>query len=128
MRLLVKGSSYSRTVFINFRVIPPNAVHKNSNTKDWLMRTALQIIEICSINKQPHLRLWPQLILAVFAHACSYYSTVATFLSLSSRYSYVLFEGGYYSGCGFYSNKYSICTYSISNHKWQDDEHRSEFA
>ena len=33
-----------------FGAIPPGAIHKNSNVKDWFMRTALQIIEE---NKQP---------------------------------------------------------------------------
>ena len=44
-----------------------------------------------------------------FEHACSYmyYSSVATisFIEFQVR---LLFEGGYYSGCGFYQNKYGM--------------------
>ena len=45
--------------------------------------------------------------LIVYAHACGYYSRAATivFGELQVR---LLFEGGYYSGCGFYSNKCGI--------------------
>ena len=44
--------------------------------------------------------------LILYAHACGYYSGAATIIfgELQVR---LLFEGGYYSGCGFYSNKYS---------------------
>ena len=38
---------------------------------------------------------------------CSYYLRAAL-ISLSSLKVRLLFEGSYYSGCGFYSNKYSI--------------------
>ena len=38
----------------------------------------------------------------------SYYSRAAL-ISLSSLKVRLLFEGGYYSGCGFYSNKYGMC-------------------
>ena len=40
VRLLIKGG------FINFGVILPSAIHKNSYVNDWFMRTALQIINI----------------------------------------------------------------------------------
>ena len=43
----------------------------------------------------------------VFTHACGYYSRAAT-ISLVDLQVRLLFEGGYYSGCGFYSNKYGI--------------------
>ena len=43
--------------------------------------------------------------LIVFTHACGYYSRAAT-ISLAELQVRLLFEGGYYSGCGFYSNKY----------------------
>ena len=43
--------------------------------------------------------------LIVFTHACGYYSRAAT-ISLVELQVRLLFEGGYYSGCGFYSNKY----------------------
>ena len=43
MRLLIEGGSHSRTAFINFGVIPPGAIYKSGNTKDWFMRTALQL-------------------------------------------------------------------------------------
>ena len=43
--------------------------------------------------------------LVVFTHACGYYSRAAT-ISLAELQVRLLFEGGYYSGCGFYSNKY----------------------
>ena len=41
----------------------------------------------------------------VFTHACGYYSRAAT-ISLVDLQVRLLLEGGYYSGCGFYSNKY----------------------
>ena len=46
--------------------------------------------------------------LIVFMHACGYYSRAAiiSFAELNVR---LLFEGGYYSGCSFYSNKYGSC-------------------
>ena len=40
-----------------------------------------------------------------FAHACGYYSRAAT-ISFTELQVRLLFEGGYYSRCGFYSNKY----------------------
>ena len=43
--------------------------------------------------------------LIVFTHACGYYSRAAT-ISLAELQVRLLFEGGYYSGCGFFSNKY----------------------
>ena len=42
-----------------------------------------------------------------FANACGYYSSVDT-ISFTELQVQQLFEGGYYSECGFYSNKYSI--------------------
>ena len=45
--------------------------------------------------------------LIVFTHACGYYSRAAT-ISLVDLQVRLLFEGGYYSGCGFYSSKYGI--------------------
>ena len=48
--------------------------------------------------------------LIVFTHACDYYSRAAT-ISLAELQVRLLFEGGYYSGCGFYSI-YSNCEYS----------------
>ena len=47
--------------------------------------------------------------LIVFTHACGYYSRAAT-ISLAELQVQLLFEGGYYSGCGFYSNKYGNCS------------------
>ena len=47
VRLLIEGSSYY------FGAIPPPAIHKNNNAKDYLFRTALQITEIRLKNKQP---------------------------------------------------------------------------
>ena len=38
---------------------------------------------------------------------CGYYSRAAL-ISSSSRKVRLLFEGGYYSGCGYYSSKYGI--------------------
>ena len=38
-------------------------------------------------------------------HVCGYY--------FSELRVWLLFEGGYYSGCGFYSNKYGILTISL---------------
>ena len=51
--------------------------------------------------------------LIVYVHVCGYYSRAATIIfgELQVR---LLFEGSYYSGCGFYSNKYgrfSLLTY-----------------
>ena len=43
-------------------------------------------------------------LLIEFAHA---YSRAAT-ISFTEFQVQLLFEGGYYSGCGFYSNKYGI--------------------
>ena len=51
--------------------------------------------------------------LIVFTHACHYYSRVAT-ISLAELQVWLLFEGGYYSGCGFYSNKYG--TWRVKAH------------
>ena len=42
-----------------------------------------------------------------------YYSRAAL-ISLSSRKARLLFEGGYYSGCGYYSSKYG--TYIHTNY------------
>ena len=108
VRLLIEGGSYSRVAFINFGVIPHSAIHKHS---DWFMRTALQIIEIWSKNKQPyccrakprcllpcfclkltiiqHLRSWAHPLKCV--HAC----VQLLFLSQSSR-------------CGYYSRVATI--------------------
>ena len=44
-------------------------------------------------------------LLAVFTHACGYPSRTAT-ISFAELQVRLLYEGGYYSGCGFYSNKY----------------------
>ena len=51
--------------------------------------------------------------LIVFTHACGDYSRAAT-ISLAELQLQLLFEGGYYSGCGFYSNKYGICCSNYS--------------
>ena len=58
----------------------------------------------------------------VFTHACGYYSRAAT-ISLAKLQVRLLFEGGYYSGCGFYSNKYGIsyctcCGVSYNNNNY----------
>ena len=45
--------------------------------------------------------------LIAFTHVCGYYSRAAT-ISLVKLQVRLLFEGGYYSGCGFYLNKYGI--------------------
>ena len=45
--------------------------------------------------------------LIVFTHACGYYLRAAT-IFLAELQVRLLFEGSYYSGCGFYSNKYGI--------------------
>ena len=47
--------------------------------------------------------------LIVFTHACGYYSRAAT-ISLAELQVQLLFKDGYYSECGFYSNKYGIST------------------
>ena len=46
VQLLIKGGSYSRAAFINFRAIPHSAIHKNCNVKGWFMGIVLQIIKI----------------------------------------------------------------------------------
>ena len=38
---------------------------------------------------------------------CGYYSRAA-FIYLCALHVRLLFEGGYHSGCGYYSNKYGI--------------------
>ena len=43
---------------------------------------------------------------------CGYYSR-ATLHFLPALFVQLLFEGGYYSGCSFYWNKYGICAYII---------------
>ena len=55
--------------------------------------------------------------LIVLAHACSYYSRAAT-ISLAELQVRLLFEGGYYSRCGFYSNKYGIYNYGLQ--QWSE--------
>ena len=44
---------------------------------------------------------------------CGYYSRAAALISLSSLKMWLLFEGGYYSGCGFYSNNYGIYNITV---------------
>ena len=44
--LLIEGSSYSMAAFINFGLIPCGTIDNNSSTKDWFLRTILQVIEI----------------------------------------------------------------------------------
>ena len=39
----------------------------------------------------------------------------AATISLTEFQVWLLFEGGYYSGCGFYSNKYGISAYKSQN-------------
>ena len=54
----------------------------------------------------------------LFMHACGYYSRAAT-ISFAELQVRLLFKRGYYSGCGFYSNKYSsshtmpVCSHVI---------------
>ena len=43
--------------------------------------------------------------LIVFTYACGYYSRAAI-ISLAKLQVQLVFEGGYYSGCSFCSNKY----------------------
>ena len=45
---------------------------------------------------------------------CGYYSRAAL-ISLSSLEMRLLFEGGYYLGCSFYSNKYGIHVVSFGS-------------
>ena len=52
--------------------------------------------------------------LIVFTHACGYYSRPAT-ISLAELQVRLLFEGGYYSGCGIYLNKYSMSIQTFNN-------------
>ena len=52
VRQLIEGSSFLGTSYY-FEAIPPAAIHKNSNVKDYFFRTSLQITEIWSKNKQP---------------------------------------------------------------------------
>ena len=47
---------------------------------------------------------------------CGYYSRAAL-ISSSSRKVRLLFEGGYYSGCGYYSSKYGIYRMGIFDAK-----------
>ena len=48
----------------DFGVIPPGAIHNNSNAKDWVFRNALQIIEkndqLCCFIEPSQGRLLPQ--------------------------------------------------------------------
>ena len=49
-----------RTAFLNFGSIPHSAIDNNSRTKDWFLRTILQLIKIRSKGKLPHyLKLEP---------------------------------------------------------------------
>ena len=124
VRLLIEGGSYSRVAFINFRLILHGATHNNSTTEDWFMRAALQIMEIWSKKKLPHNRRtkprWSsampnkQLFTACnrghihwieFTHVCGYYSRVAA-VSFIELQVWLLFEGGYCSGCSFYLHEY----------------------
>ena len=47
-----------------------------------------------------------------FAHAFGYYSRAAT-ISFAELQVRLLFKGGYYSRCGFYSNIYGIIVITI---------------
>ena len=55
--------------------------------------------------------------LIVFTHARGYYSRAAT-ISLAELQVRLLFKGGYYSGCSFYSNKYDTCSYKVFKFHW----------
>ena len=105
-----RGWLYSRAAFINFGLILDNVNHKSLSTEDWFTKSVLRVI---------HIQLSPRtsecVPLAIMTtpiksssrtHACGYYSSAAiiSFTELQVR---LLFEGGYYLGCGFYSNKYS---------------------
>ena len=90
---------------INFGLIPNGAVHKNSIMKDWFTSyVAANMIEKEEVmNKRPFAscnRGHTYLI-----EFMRYYLRVAT-LSFAGLHVRLLFEGGYYLGCGFYSNKY----------------------
>ena len=52
--------------------------------------------------------------LIVFTHVCGYYLSAAT-ISLAKLQVRLLFEGGYYSGCGFYSNKYGMQVFALGH-------------
>ena len=130
MWLLIEGDSYSRAAFIDFRPILDSVIHKNFSTEDWFTEPILQVIDIWSSKKLPRYSrtkprlssamVWPQMSelerstcdrghthLIEFVHACGYYLRVAT-ISFAELQVWLLFEGGYYLGYGFYSNKYDI--------------------
>ena len=52
VRLLIKGSSYSRVSLINFRP-KYECIHKNFSTEDWFTKTAPWVIKIRSSKKLP---------------------------------------------------------------------------
>ena len=128
VRLLIEGGSYLRAAFINFGPIPHSVIRKNCSTEDWFMKTSLRVIDVRSSIKllccsRTELRLSSAIVcpnervhftcdrdhthLIDFAHACSYYSRAAT-ISFTELQVWLLFEGGYYSRCSFYSNKYGM--------------------
>ena len=51
--LLIEGGSYSRAVFINFRLRLDGVIHKNCSTEGRFTKTALRIIDIRSSKKLP---------------------------------------------------------------------------
>ena len=119
VRLLIEGSSYS----INFGMIPPGAIHKSSNVKSL-------IYECCTSNCQDMIEKaakqrtssatllsWtndhsPLVIVATPTKLClcMHVATIrGRLLSLLPKLQVqLLFEGGYYSGCGFYSRIHVI--------------------
>ena len=123
-----------RAAFINFGPIPHSVIRKNCSTEDWFMKTSLRVIDVRSSIKllccsRTELRLSSAIVcpnervhftcdrdhthLIDFAHACSYYSRAAT-ISFTELHLRLLFKGGYYSRCDFYSNKYGNATFFVS--------------
>ena len=127
MRLLIEGGSYSRGGFLlisgQYRTVSST---KKCSTEDWFMKNSLREIDIRSSKKllrcsRTKPRLSSTIILPRtservstcdrdhthlidFAHACSDYSRAAS-IPFTELQVQLLFEGGYYSGCGFSSSK-----------------------
>ena len=107
--------------FYYFGPILDGVIHKNCSAEGWFSKTALRVIETWSSKKLPccskNCLLSPNKQARStcdrdHTHLIESRMRAAT-ISFAELQVWLLFEGGYYSRCGFYSNKYGIWAYQL---------------